>query len=392
MPNQLDRFFDPDGVAIIGASADPTKLSHGVVRNLKEHGYQGPIYPVNPKGGEILGLQVYPSILDVPDPVELGVVMIPAPIVPAVLKECGERGLGAVIVITGGFREAGPEGADLEHELAEIADHFDMRLIGPNCVGVMDAHLPLDTTFIAAMPEPGQIAFVSHSGAICGGTIDWARAVGVGYSRIASLGNQLDVDVADGIRMMADDPNTRVISVYAEGLPDGRRFVAAAKEVGRKKPIVMLKSGLTSAGTRAVASHTGALAGNEAAYRAACHRAGVLVVDSLEEQNALAMALASQPLPSGNRVALLTNAGGPAALSADELDRRGLTMAAVLSWAIPSICWAVRRRRCTSTPARFSSRTTASTCSWPPSCRRRLHPSWKSPITSSPPPREATNP
>ena len=327
MSDPLELFFNPKGVAIIGASTNALKLSHGVVRNLKNCGYQGPIYPINPKGDEILGLKVYPTILEVPDPIELAVIMIPAPYVPATLEECGQRGVKAVIIITGGFREAGADGAAKELELKEIADRYRMRLIGPNCVGVMDTHLPLDTTFITAMPRPGNIGFVSHSGAICGGTTDWAREVSVGYSRIASLGNQLDVDIADGIRMMQSDPHTHVISIYAEGLPDGRRFIEAALPVFRDKPIVMLKAGLTSSGTRAVASHTGALAGDEQAYLAACHRAGVIVVSSLQEQNDLAIALATQPLPQGNRVAILTNAGGPAALAADELDRGGLVMA-----------------------------------------------------------------
>ncbi len=324
-----EYFFNPQGIAVIGASADPTKLSYGVVHNLKEHGYRGPIYPVNPRGGEILGLKVYAGILDVPDPVELAVIMIRAEAVPEALVACGQRGLKAVIVVTGGFRETGPEGAALEASLKTIAQQYGIRLIGPNCVGVMDAHLPLDTTFITMMPEAGHIAFVSHSGAICGGSIDWARSVGVGYSRIASLGNQLDVDIADGIWMMRDDPNTRVISIYAEGLPDGRRFVEAAASVYRHKPIVMLKAGLTASGVQAVTSHTGALAGNNDAYLAACHRAGVVVVHSLQEQNDVAMALAMQPLPQGNRVALLTNAGGPAALAADALDRQGLTLASI---------------------------------------------------------------
>ena len=283
-----DLFFNPNGVAVIGASSNPAKLSYGVVRNLKEHGYRGPIYPVNPRGGEMLGLTVYPDIADVPDPVELAIIMIRAQAVPGALEACGQRGIPAVIIITGGFRETGAEGAALEASLKEIAARYGIRLIGPNCVGVMDAHLPLDTTFITMMPDPGHIAFVSHSGAVCGGSIDWARSVGVGYSRIASLGNQLDVDIADGIRMMADDPNTRVISVYAEGLPDGRRFVDAAASVYRHKPIVMLKAGLTSSGTQAVASHTGALAGDNDAYEAACHRAGVLLVHSLQEQNDVA--------------------------------------------------------------------------------------------------------
>lgn len=329
MTDKLTHFFNPSGVAIIGASSNPAKLSYGVVKNLKGHGYTGGIYPVNPKGGEILGLTVYPSILKVPNPLDLAVIMVPAPIVPVVLKECGERGLEAVIVITGGFREAGPEGEKLEAQLRTIIETYKMRLIGPNCVGVMDAHLPLDTTFITDMPSPGAISFVSHSGAICGGTTDWAREVGVGYSRIASLGNQLDVDITDGLTMMQDDTYTRVINIYAEGMPDGRRFVRVARTIFRSKPIVMLKAGVTSAGTRAVASHTGALAGSEEAYRAACHRAGALVVESLQEQNDVAMVLATQPLPKGNRVAILTNAGGPAALAADELARRGLILAQI---------------------------------------------------------------
>ncbi len=323
----LEYFFNPQGVAVIGASADPAKLSYGVVHNLKEHGYQGPIYPINPKGGEILGLKVYPTITDVPDPIELAVIMVRADMVPDAVRACGERGLKVVIVITGGFREAGPEGAELERSLKTIAESYGMRLIGPNCVGVMDTHIPLDTTFISAMPKQGSIGFASHSGAIVGGTIDWAIQMGVGYSRIASLGNQVDVSLADGIRMMYTDPHTQVISLYAEGIPDGPDFVQTAAAIYREKPIVLVKAGRTEAGTRAVASHTGALAGAGKAYRAACHRAGIVMVNSLQEQNDVAMALAHQPLPPGPRVAMVTNAGGPAALAADALDECGLQLA-----------------------------------------------------------------
>ncbi|MGC9357522.1 MAG: acetate--CoA ligase family protein [Anaerolineae bacterium] len=327
MDPRLNLFFHPQGVAIIGASSDPAKLSHGVVRNLKEHGYQGAIYPVNPKAVQILGLKVYPDILEVPDPLDLAVVMVRAQLVTRVLRTCGERGLKAVIVITGGFKEVGPEGAELERSLKPIADEYGMRLIGPNCVGVMDTHVPLDTTFIAEMPKPGPIGFASHSGAIAGGTVDWAIGMGVGYSRIISLGNQADVNIADGARMLYEDPHTKVVNLYAEGIPDGRGFVEAAVSIFREKPIIMTKAGRTAAGTRAVASHTGALAGAGRAYEAACHRAGVIMADSLQEQNDLAMALAHQPLPQGKRVAILTNAGGPAALAADALDEGGLTLA-----------------------------------------------------------------
>lgn len=327
MTNLLELFFNPQGVAVIGASNDPAKLSYGVVRNLKEHGYRGPIYPINPKGGEMLGLKIYPSIAEVPDPIELAVIMVRADLVPGELRACGERGLKVVIVITGGFREVGPEGAALERSLKTIADAYGMRLIGPNCVGTMDTYVPLDTTFISQMPKPGAIGFASHSGAIVGGTIDWAIQMGVGFSRIASLGNQVDVNIADGIRMMAASPYTKVINLYAEGIPDGRGFVETAAAISREKPIVIVKAGRTSAGTRAVASHTGALAGAGRAFEAACHRAGVVMANSLQEQNDIAMALAHQPLPAGPRVALLTNAGGPAALAADGLDDVGLKMA-----------------------------------------------------------------
>ncbi len=330
MENHLHSLFNPKGVAIIGASANTSKLSFSVVRNLTNHGYLGAVYPVNPKGGEIMGHHVYPSILHVPDPVDLAVIMLNASIVPVALDQCGQRGIKTVIVISGGFKDTGAEGALLEKQLKSIIDAYGMRLVGPNCVGVMDTYFPLDTTFITNMPSQGHIGFVSHSGAICGGTIDWANSVGVGFSRILSLGNQLDVDIADGIQLLDQDANTHVISIYAEGLPDGRRFVDVATRVYRQKPIVMLKAGLTTSGSRAVSSHTGALAGSAKAYLAACHRAGVLVVHSLQEQNDVAMALASQPLPPGNRVALLTNAGGPSALAADELDKYGLCMADLL--------------------------------------------------------------
>jgi acetyl coenzyme A synthetase (ADP forming)-like protein len=327
MDHLLESFFNPNGVAVIGASSNPAKLSYGVVHNLKEHGYRGPIYPVNPGASEILGLKAYPGIADVPDPIELAVIMVGAAQVAETLEACGRRGLKVVIVISGGFKETGPEGAELERALPAIAARYGMRLIGPNCVGVMDTHTRLDTTFITAMPVPGSIGFASHSGAVCGGTIDWAIEAGLGFSRIASLGNQVDVDLADGLRMLYADPHTKVISLYAEGLPDGRRFVDAAAEVYRHKPVVVLKAGRTSAGTRAVASHTGALAGAGRAYQAACHRAAVISVNSLQEQNDVAAALALQPLPAGPRAVLLTNAGGPAALAADALDEFGLKMA-----------------------------------------------------------------
>jgi acetate---CoA ligase (ADP-forming) len=322
----LHAFFDPTGVAIIGASADPHKLSHGVLRNMLSYGYQGAVYPVNPRAEAILGKPCYPDIASVPDPVELAVLMVPAAACPAVLTACGQRGLKAAIVISGGFREVGAEGRALEDELVRIASSRGMRLIGPNCVGTLDAHTGLNSTFIRTMPKPGPIAFVSQSGAICGGILEWTAGKGVGFSRFATLGNEADVTETDLIEALADDPNTRVIVAYVEAIQDGRRFIDVASRVSQEKPILVIKAGTTQAGTRAVSSHTGSLAGEMAAYDAAFLQSGVLRVGTVEELFNNALALAYGPLPRGRRVAVVTNAGGPASLAADEIETVGLVM------------------------------------------------------------------
>ena len=327
MKDPLQTFFHPRGVAVIGASENPTKLSHGVIRNLVTHGYRGTIYPVNPKGGAMLGLRVYTNVDDVPDPVDLAVIVLSADRTVDALEACGRRGIQAVVLIASGFGELGAGGREREAQLQEIAHRYGMRFIGPNCVGVVDTRSPIDTTFIRTMPNQGNIGFVSHSGAVCGGTLDWASAVGVGFSRIVSLGNQADVDVADALDSMAADPHTRVVAAYIEGLPDGRRFVKAASRLTAHKPLVVLKAGRTPSGTRAVASHTGALAGADQAFLAACRRAGALPVENLEALVDGAIALAYRRSPTGPRIALLTNAGGPAAVGADALDRQGLRLA-----------------------------------------------------------------
>ncbi|MBE9472061.1 MAG: acetate--CoA ligase family protein, partial [Chloroflexi bacterium] len=243
------------------------------------------------------------------------------------LEECGQRGIRAAVIIASGFGELGAGGREREIQLREVARRYGMRFIGPNCVGVIDTYAPVDTTFVPAMPKQGGIGFVSHSGAVCGGTMDWASAVGVGFSRIISLGNQADVDMADALESLAADPHTRVVAAYVEGLPDGRRFVEEAARLTSHKPLVVLKAGRTASGVRAVASHTGALAGTERAFQAACHRVGALPVETLEELVDAAIALAYREVPSGPRVAILTNAGGPAAVGADALDRQGLRLA-----------------------------------------------------------------
>jgi acetyl coenzyme A synthetase (ADP forming)-like protein len=341
----LAPFFTPNGVAIIGASRDPGKLSYGVVRNLAdpERGYPGPIYPVNPKADEILGLKCYPGIAAVPDPVELAVLILPAGMVAGAIAACGQRGIKAAVVISGGFREVGPEGAAREAEMVAIAQHHGMRIVGPNGIGVMDMHTPLNTTFVKGMPPKGSIAFLSQSGALCGGIIDWTIGRGIGFSRFLSVGNEADVNETDVIPFLAADDATRVITLYLEDVKGGPAFVDALRDAAARKPVLAIKAGRTASGQTATASHTGALAGAHTAFRAACRQTGVIEAESIQALFNGALALAYQPLPHGNRIALVTNAGGPAALAADALEGAGLrlartgvaTQAALRSFLIP---------------------------------------------------------
>jgi acetyltransferase len=327
MPDPLQAFFHPSGVALIGASSNPTKLSYGVLRNLATQGYAGQIYPVNPKGGEILGLKVYPSVADTPDPVDLAVIILSPERTVQALDECGQRGIRAAVLVASGFGEIGSRGRERETQLLDVARRHGIRFIGPNGIGVLDSYSLANTTFLRSMPKQGAIGLVSHSGAICGAVLDWAEEVGVGFSRIVSLGNQVDLDMADAIESLRADPHTQVVAAYVEGLPDGRRFVKTARQLTAEKPLVVLKAGRTPSGTRAVASHTGALAGADRAFQAACLRAGAIPVEDLEELMDASIALAYQEPPSGPRMAILTNAGGPAAVGADALDRQGLELA-----------------------------------------------------------------
>ncbi len=329
MASDLAPFFSPKGVAIIGASANPGKLSYGILENLTRYGFQGKVYPINPKADEILGLQVYGDISQVPDPVDLAVVVLPASMTPAILQACGERGIKAVIIISGGFREVGEQGQALEQTCLEIAQGYGMRLIGPNCVGTLDLHTGLNTTFIKGVPATGSIGFLSQSGAVCGGVVDYIANKQVGFSHFASLGNELDVDETDVIEYFGVHPEVKVIAAYVEGIQDGERFIRVASKVSREKPIVLLKAGRTDAGAQAVSSHTGSLAGSYAAYQAAFRQAGVIEVPDMQSLFAVAWSLSCQPLPEGERVAILTNAGGTAALASDSLAANGFELAEI---------------------------------------------------------------
>lgn len=324
----LTPFFAPKGVAIIGASLNPTKLGYGLCRNLVQSGYQGAIHFVNIKGGSLMSLPVYPQINDIPDPVDLAFLLIPAKAVPQAIEDCAHRGIKALIVGSGGFRETGAEGAELEKLCVQTAREHGARLLGPNCIGLIDTHLPIDTTFLSPPgPTPGDIAFISHSGAICAAVIDWARGQGFGLSRLVSLGNQADVTETDLLAPVAEDPHTRVITMYLEGVSEGRDFLEQAQAVSKLKPVVALKVGRFESGQQAVASHTGALAGLESAYNAAFRRAGVIRADTTEQLFDWARALAWCPLPGGKSVAILTNAGGPGVTAVDSLESQGLKIA-----------------------------------------------------------------
>ncbi len=326
MPSSLTPFFEAKGVAVIGASSNPRKLSYGILKNLIDFSYQGGIYPVNPGSTEILGKPCYASVSQVPDPVDLAVIILPVAATPSALEECGKRGIKAVVIISGGFKETGEAGKALEEQCLQTARNFGMRIIGPNCVGVVNLHNGLNTTFINGLPDVGGIGFVSQSGAVCGGVVDLVKGKKIGFSSFTSLGNEADVTETDVIEYLGDDPRTTVIVTYVEQIKDGRHFLEVARRVSRKKPIVLIKAGKTSAGARAVSSHTGSLAGSYAAYQAAFKQAGVIEVDSVTDLFDVAMTLDFQPLPQGKRAVILTNAGGPAALASDALSASGFTL------------------------------------------------------------------
>ena len=325
----LEEFFHPKSVAVVGASTSPGKLGHAVLENLVEGGYVnvGTVYPINPKADEILGQKAYPSVLDVPEDIDLAVVVIPYKYVPAVLEECGKKNIPAVVIISAGFREAGMEGLERELELVEIAKKYDIRLIGPNCLGIIDTFTPVNASFSAGTPPKGPMAFMSQSGALGTAILDWAQAGRLGLSKFVSLGNKADVSEIELMEAWANDKDTNVILMYSEGLPNGQKFIEVAREVSKVKPIVAIKSGVTKSGSRAVSSHTGSLAGSEQAYQAAFQQAGVLRATDMASMFDMALALGYQPLLKDDRIAIITNAGGPGILATDALERSGMSLA-----------------------------------------------------------------
>jgi acetate---CoA ligase (ADP-forming) len=327
--NGLDTFFNPASVAVIGASTNSEKLGYAVVKNLLDGGYsnKGKVYPINPTAVEILGFKAYPSVLDVHDPIDLAVIVIPYPHVPEALRTCGQKNIPSAIVISAGFREAGEEGLERELELVQICHEYNLRLIGPNCLGVIDSFTPINASFAAGTPPAGPMAFMSQSGALGTAVLDIALAGRLGLSKFVSLGNKADVSEIDLLQTWVRDDNSKVILIYSEGMPSGQEFIRVAREVTRQKPVVAIKSGVTQAGSRAVSSHTGSLAGSEQAYQAAFLQAGILRAESMESLFDMALALGYQPPLKGDRIAIITNAGGPGILATDALEKSGLSLA-----------------------------------------------------------------
>lgn len=323
----LEMFTEPRGVAVIGASTSPDKLGYQVLHNIIQYGYEGAIYPVNPTAPEILGHKAYPSVADCPDPIDLAVILVPNKAVPAVLEQCGQRGLKGAVIITAGFREVGPAGKALEQRLIDIAKSYGMRLIGPNVLGIIDTVCKLNASFAAGMPRRGRIAFMSQSGALCTSILDMALGQGIGFSRFYSIGNKADINELDLVKAWAEDPETRAIMGYLEGITKGPEFIRTASEITRHKPIIAIKSGTTSAGSKAVSSHTGTLAGSEAAYDAAFKQSGILRAGSVQDLFDYAQAFARQPLVKGPAIAVITNAGGPGIMASDAIERAGLQLA-----------------------------------------------------------------
>jgi acetyltransferase len=323
----MEKFFQPKSIAVVGASRDQGTVGNEVLRNIIDSGYKGPVYPVNPKADEIHGVKAYHSILELPAPPDVAVFCIPAKFIISSLEQCSQKGINSVIIISAGFKEAGPEGAKLEMEMVERLKTLNVRTIGPNCVGMLIPPLKLNATFLKGMPKPGPIAFFSQSGALCGAVLDWAVTEGIGFSRFFSLGNNADLNEVDLMYALRDDPETKVILGYIEGVRDGRKFLQAAREVSKDKPVVVVKSGGTQSGARAASSHTGSLAGSAKAFGAVITQGGLIRAHTVPEMFDFAIAFAHQPIPKGPGLTILTNSGGPGVMGADAVEPTTLRLA-----------------------------------------------------------------
>ncbi len=319
----LDKVFKPKNIAVIGASNRVGSPGYNIFRNLIGSGYEGVVYPINPKHESILGVHAYKSVDDIPKPVDLSIIATPSKVVLDVVEQCGKRGIKGILIISAGFKEIGKEGVELEEDLIKIKNKYNLRILGPNCVGFILPYLNINATFARSMPSKGNIALFSQSGAICGAILDWAAAANVGFSSFVSVGSMLDIDFGDLIDYFGMDIHTRSIVLYVESITNARKFMSAARSFARNKPIIVIKAGRFKEGAKAATSHTGALAGEDGIYDAAFKRAGIVRVKEIGDLFNCSSILAKQIRPTGPKIAIVTNAGGPGVLATDAVIEKG---------------------------------------------------------------------
>ncbi|MGC1817371.1 MAG: CoA-binding protein, partial [Casimicrobiaceae bacterium] len=315
----LDALLAPRTVALVGASEAAASTGRALLWNLISSPFGGTVYPVTANRSNVLGIRSYPSVGAIPEPIDLAIIAVAAPDVPASIEACAAAGVVTAVIVSGGFRESGPAGLALESRILDTVRRSGLRVVGPNSLGVMSPVSGLNATSAAALARAGSIAFISQSGALCSAVLDWSRKMTVGFSHFVSVGSMLDIGWGDLIEYMGDDPRTRSIVIYMESVGDARRFLSAAREVAFGKPIIVLKAGRSAAAARAAVSHTGALTGSDAVLDAAFRRCGVLRVNSMSELFDIAEVLGKQPRPRGPRLAIVTNAGGAGVLATDAL-------------------------------------------------------------------------
>ena len=331
MTKNIEFIMNPRSIAVVGATNRAGSVGLAVFHNILSAGFEGVLYPVNPKAKSIQSVKAYPKLMDIPDEVDLAVIIVPAEIVCPILEEAGQKGVKGAIVISAGFKEVGGHGVELENCVKETVGKYDIRLVGPNCLGVINnnANIRMNASFATKMPKAGDIAFISQSGALCTAVLDYAEGRNIGFSKFVSFGNKADVNEVDLLRYLKDDPDTDVILMYLEDITDGRAFLETAREITWQahKPMLAIKSGRSAEGARAAASHTGSLVGSDTAYDALFYQSGILRVEGVDELFNRALAFAKQPIPKGNRIAIVTNAGGPGIMATDAAIRHNLRIA-----------------------------------------------------------------
>ncbi len=333
----LDKIFNPQSVVIIGASDKEGSVGHAIVKNFTQLGYTGKVYFVNPRKPELFGVKTYPTVLAVPEPCDLAMIATPAPTVPAIVEECGKAGVKGAIIVSAGFKEIGPEGKALEEKIIDLSKKYNIRIIGPNCIGIIRPRINLNATFLDKVPKPGNVAFISQSGALGAAILDYAINENIGFSNFVSIGSMVDVDFGDLIDYFGTDPKTKSILMYIEGITDARKFMSAARHFARTKPIIVVKSGKFTESAKAAASHTGSMSGEDSIYDAVFKRAGVVRVDEIADLFNSAEVLSTQPLPKGPNIAIITNAGGPGVMTSDAVIGAGGKLAKISQKTIESL-------------------------------------------------------